>query len=326
MGDLRSKIGGDKVPRRAGRFGLPERDYKKVTTMKRLLLSIIIALLILTGCQPTTIRDDPAQSATLPSTTASDAVPSASPTILSASPTGSYQRTPVPTMSLETQLKIVELLNTKDCIFPCYFDVTPGVTTWAATKSLLGDTGAVVAAESKSPSGNMTWYGYKFFRDYVNNESKQNSDSLFELHFAMDSQGIVQQIFAWFLTHNPGNMSPDYWQKHSPRNVFMEIGMPDEIYSIKNAGGLALVYKNLGFVGVYDSLWDGKSLCPQNIDRLGSMSFMMTNTLFESVDIYPLNGNVADFPSLWLSVEQTLHVSVQQFYETVLNDPSACFE
>jgi len=230
---------------------------------------------------------------------------------------------PVPTISLDAQLKIVELLNTKDCVLPCYLSITPGTTTWKDAKSLLDAIGAEYTGQSQQ--GDMIWFGYGMHRGNATNVLNQNADSLFDLDLVVDDNGIVQQVFAWFLTHNAGHLLADYWTKNSPRNLFLQIGMPDAIYSTKTAGGLAVVYQKLGVVGIYDSLWNGSFLCPENETRLSNMSFMLTNTAFP-LDIYPPNGKVTQYPSLWLPIEKTLHVSNQQFYNQVLSNPLVCFE
>jgi len=100
---------------------------------------------------------------------------------------------PVPTISLDAQLKIVELLNTKDCVLPCYLSITPGTTTWKDAKSLLDAIGAEYTGQSQQ--GDMIWFGYGMHRGNATNVLNQNADSLFDLDLVVDDNGIVQQVF-----------------------------------------------------------------------------------------------------------------------------------
>jgi hypothetical protein len=255
--------------------------------MKWVLLSMMVTIMVLASCQPNAITSQPTILPQPLATPSLFAFPSVSATV-SPTPQIKYPRPLVPTISLTTQLKIFELLNTIDCILPCYLGITPGVTKWSDAKNLLDSSGSVYLEPSQK-RGDVTWFHYAMDRDYSITGLNQEADSLFDFHLAVDNNGIVQQMFAWFVTHDAGHILSQYWAKNSPRNIFLQIGIPDEIYSYR--AGLALVYKKLGVVGVYDALWDGSLLCPENQTRLSDMSFMFTNTAFP-LDIYPLNASL----------------------------------
>jgi hypothetical protein len=300
-----------------------------MTTMKSALLSVTILVMVLVSCQPNATTPLPGVSPQPFVTLSPTGSPSASATA-SSTPQIRYPRPPVPTISLATQLKIVELLNTKNCILPCYLGITPGVTRWSDAKTLLDSSGAVNTGPGHK-EGDVTWFDYAMHGSYSINTLNQPGDSgndnlsYFDLLLAVDSNGIVQKMFAWFLSHDAGHIFPEYWTKNSPRNIFLQIGMPDAIYSTTSGAGLALVYEKLGVVGIYDALLSQNFLCPENDTRLSDMSFTLTNTTFP-LDIHSPEQNVTQEPWLWLPIEQTLNVSVQQFYDKVLSDSSACFE
>ena len=283
---------------------------------KNLLFSLVITLITLAGCR---------HSVVLPQPTATSS-PTISPpisTIVPPTPTSKYPLPPIPTISPGTQRKIVALLNMKNCKLPCYMGITPGVTAWNNAKMQLDASGAVYQGPGKN-DGLVTSYGYAMYSGSINSANK-SSDSLFDLLLWVDSNGIVQKMFANFLTNDVGHILSEYWIKNSPKNVFSQIGIPDAIYSPISGGDLALVYQNRGVVGIYDSFWIQNFLCPGSETHLSRMRFMLTNTA-SPLDLYSPEQDVTQLPSLWVPIEQRMNVSAKQFYDKVLSDSSACFE
>jgi hypothetical protein len=168
-----------------------------------------------------------------------------------------------------------------------------------------------------------------WFIDETKNSFSQPSDSEVEMRishdfgFDVDENDIVQQIFVSIVSHNPGTKLQDYWSKYSPSNVFLQIGIPDGIY-LTSGGDLALVYKKRGVVLIYESYWSDNLFCPQNERGVFLRHFILTNT--ESpLDIYYPYNNFTNNRSIWLPIDESIGISIEQFYEKMLYENPACY-
>lgn len=234
-------------------------------------------------------------------------------------------RTPVPTLSINVEQKMVETLKSSKCSLPCYMGITPGKTTWDEAKVLLESLGAKFQIQNTQDSRKGIDYLI-----LIDDPSISMVDGLVEDHRISHDiafiafNGIVQKIRIWILGRGISPKFQEYWSRYTPKGVFLQIGVPDEIYST-NSGALALVYKQLGIINIYETFWEDGQLCPQNETVYFDRRFEITNP-DSPFEIYSENEASLKVKEIWNPIEESLDVSVQEFYDQVITDDSICFD
>lgn len=244
-------------------------------------------------------------------------------TTLSVTPTlvNTFQ-TPVPNVSINTEQKMAEVLKSNDCRLPCYMGITPGVTKSSDAKILLERLGIKPVDEGISGLRYLIVIDdplIKIFNPFYKKEqSVHNSLGLKSV------DGVVQQIRIWVLAHGFSPKAQEYWSRYTPKGIFLQVGAPDAIYSGTH-GGLALVYKQLGIINIYETFWKDGQLCPQNETIYFDRRFEITNP--DSPDeIHSEHENALKSREIWRPIEESLGIGVQEFYDQVLTDDSVCFD
>lgn len=285
------------------------------TMIQKYSASIIILVLIaLASCTQNVAEQ--------PSIVASE---TSSPTkALSATPTlENTYRTPVPTLSINAEQKLVEVLKSGDCNLPCYMGVIPGESKWSDAKILLEALGANFEAQGVQDDGK--WYSYIVT---IDDPSVTMPNGAVEDHRISNSIGlivkddVVQKTYIWILGRGLSPKFQDYWSRYSPKGVFLQLGTPDKVY-VGKGGTLALVYERLGIINMYETFWKDGQLCPQNETVYFDRRFVITNK--DTSD--KLYSEYQDSLKLWSNpIEGSLGVSVQEFYDQVVADDSVCFD
>jgi hypothetical protein len=241
-----------------------------------------------------------------------------------------YWKLPFPTLTNESEIKMAKLLKIDGCRLPCYLGITPGISTGSETKKLFDSFAAGNLGHSRQ-DGKITSFGYTmWFYETSKNALSQPGDSEVDMGithdfgFTFDKDDIVQQIAINIVSHHPGPKLQEYWSNYSPGNVFLQIGVPDGIY-IGIGGGLALIYEKRGVVLIYDSYWNENLFCPQNEVGVYRRHFMLTNTETQ-LDLYPPFENVSNNRSIWIPIDESIGISIEQFYEKMINKSSACYK
>ncbi len=305
----------------------------KLISMRQCIVFFFI-LPFIAGCKPNTINPPiniPSQTVVTlsPMNLPSQMEATVSPTVTSTPEFEGWQL-PIPTLSNVNEIKMAELLKIDDCRLPCYLGITPGISTGSDTKKLFDSLAAGNFGHSRL-EGNITLFGYAmWFNHKTKNSLPQPSDSeadmgiTHDFGFAVDEDDTVQQIFVNIVSHDAGPKLQEYWSNYSPRNVFLQIGVPDGIY-IGIGSGLALVYEKIGVVLIYDSYWNENLYCPQDEGRVFRRHFMLTNTEFP-LDIYPSFENVSKNRSIWFPIDDALQMSIEQFYKKMIDKSSTCYK
>lgn len=179
------------------------------------------------------------------------------PTVLSRTPFASY--TPSPTLLPTLEESIVEpylidlIQNPKTCLLPCWWGMTPGVSSWQAVKNFMFHIGF----ENLTASGNYDEYDRLDFNDL----------QLYQIFTVNQQSDIVSQItFTVEGFYNPQGFNT-VWHSYSPEQILARYGKPSKVtiyYVLVNAGApgtnnkigyeLWLYYEKNGFLIVYEGL------------------------------------------------------------------------
>jgi len=235
-----------------------------------------------------------------------------------------FPRSPIPTLSINDEMKMVEILKSTECNLPCYMGIVPGKTKLSDAKLLLDSLGATFSGEGMKD--NTKWFSYAMRFDDplidITNNSTEDQRILYDLGLiAIDD--VVQQISIWILARGLSPKFQDYWSRYSPKGVFLQLGMPDAVYSA--SGHLALVYEQLGIINTYATFWKDGQLCPQNETGYFDRRFVIKNK--DSSDaLYTEFQDSLRNKALWNPIQEDLGVSVQEFYNKIVSDDSICFD
>jgi hypothetical protein len=276
-------------------------------------LSIIIVVLIALASCTQNVTEKPGIVASETST----------PTkALSATPTlENTYRTPNPTLSIDTEQKMVEVLKSSDCVLPCYMGITPGVTKSSDAKILLERLGIRPVDEGIS--------GMRYLI-VIDDPSITMTNGAVEDHRIANSIGlavkddVVQHTYIWILGRGLSPKYQDYWSRYSPKGVFLQLGTPDKIY-VGKGGTLGLVYERLGIINMYETFWKDGQLCPQNETVYFDRRFVIKNK-DTSDALYTEFEDSLKNKALSNPIAESLGISVQEFYDQVIADDSVCFD
>jgi len=288
----------------------------KMILQKNISLIMLVVLIVVVGCATNTTEQANIAASETPTITSTKTV--------IATPTLEHTfRTPVPTLSIDMEQKVVESLKSSECNLPCYMGIVPGKTKVEDAILMLESVGAI--SFGQTVTGNITKIVYNIKLDDPLLETFEpaykDSKNVFNDLGLIGVDGIVQQIRIWVLAHGFSPKAQEYWSRYTPKGIFIQIGVPDEIYS--SGGLLALVYKELGIINMYETFWKDGQLCPQNETYYFDRRFEITNP---NPPIEILSEHQKSLKYVWKPIEESLGVSVQEFYDQVLTDDSICFD
>lgn len=214
---------------------------------------------------PTLVRPSATATVLPPSVTPTSTI-TPTPTKI-ATPTRTPTWTPIPTLhSEEAFQKILDLYaNNGGCQLPCWWGITPGVTTWREAREILGPLGSVQGPFTKT--GNIEKYDTSFV---VPETIDTTGLGFFETDFWVED-GIVKAI-----STNSSWIGKKF--DYSLPGILKTLGMPDEVwmeiitdttytphYDIK----LFYSERGLQFGASDDAIIRGSKLliCPQKFKR-----------------------------------------------------------
>jgi hypothetical protein len=234
-------------------------------------------------------------------------------------------RTPVPTLSNNVEQKMIESLESSQCILPCYMGITPGITKIGDAKILLESFGAKFQAQGTQD--NLKWIDYLIRIDdpsiIMASGAVEDERISYSIALITDND-VVERMRIWILGKGISPKFQNYWSRYTPKGVFLQIGAPDAIYS-SGHGGLVLVYEQLGIINKYDTFWKDGQLCPQNetiyFDRRFQITKKDASTALSSEFAESSKDTAILHP-----IEESLGISIQEFYEQVISDDSVCFD
>lgn len=256
----------------------------------------------------------------------------ASPVITPALPTSTPDFSAYLTrVAQQDQDRINELLMTNSgCDLPCWWGITPGLTTTTKVDKLMKELGAfgsvLEGQEFRLPDGSIAHHvGFDRF----------HSSERIDISFS-DQNNIIQSIgIERNDTLREENISRIYWNAYSLNRIFEKYGQPDRVW-IQNIPSIRespirhirmfVFYDKLKFLIVYSMFAKiADPICPVFDDGQISRFNLYILALSQDVTLEEYAGIVPDTEEYMLPIEEALGLSVSEFYKFFLSG-NKCFE
>lgn len=237
-------------------------------------------------------------------------------------------------ITTDQENRLVEALQLEDCELPCYLGIAPGNTSWVSARQILASLGAEYEGEDYESGTGMRGYAYKILvndttlvtRTPIANPTHP-LNIVQSLSFLIGSDSIVQRISVNVGTAVQELKFHNYWSRYSPQQIFIRLGIPNEIYySARGGNEMAIVYKSLGVVLKFIGIKEGNATCPNfEIKGYTEREFILTN-MASDLSLLPQSERVPFTDrEYWLPVNEILGLSREDFYNQVVANPSVCF-
>lgn len=242
--------------------------------------------------------------------------------------TAIYQELDKERLPPEIQAEIIDLWqNNANCKLPCYWGITPGVTTWQDAQAFLEHLADRLYKDDKYTDGGYAQY-YADFSIVDNNRMGIGT------HLIVSADKTVERIYFQAYDNNDVYFKK-YLYKYSLDEIFKVMGKPDKIYvsfvahsADMGYGFLVLYNKEKTFFdyGLYPDATN--RICPNFLysDRIDQLNFSLSH-LGNDLNILPEEReNPESDPSYWRPIQKEFGISEKQFYNQILTNPSSCFE
>ena len=307
------------------------------TFMKKCVIAIILLLLV--GCndslQPTRISTGTPALGVSPQ--------EKTPTVKTPTMTATQEPTLHPTLSGESakELALQLLKDNSNCRLPCWWGITPGVTTLQDTSSILNPFSSLASTNSidnnhgsmrlRIPNGEGLLY---LVVEYDGINAKVNKLIVTISQLVKNKNGDYEQTFV-----EPAFAQAT--QSFQLTEILKLYGQPKQImistYSSQPLGwpvffDIQLFYPDHGFLIAYESLMVSSTNgyvkgCPSKSNiNMG----LWEPGKYSSINEIPedIRNNISAFPlSSYLQIDEATKMSIQDFYETFKNDDGTlCLE
>lgn len=238
---------------------------------------------------------------------------------------------PVPTITLELQDRLYELLkNNGGCELPCFLGITPEKTLWIDTKMFLELFSVSKSIQSDPIASTQMYTAY-----HAQIQTSKDISLLMNISLEVDNNSLVQHIVFDADTRQGNSIeySDTHLSRYTLREIFQRHGSPDVIYMTpikQDIYSMHVVYENIkmaiSFTGrAKENLDGGYTVCPNLGDGdVGSIK-IVTAGPSDPIDVKSLVG----YP-FWEGTptfEEVSGVSQNYFYQLLIGDQQpACFE
>lgn len=301
---------------------------------------MMVVLLTLVGCVTPVSTLPPQPSATLsptflPSPSLTE-TPSSTPVPMPSTPTS------VPTLSPVQEQRMKESLQAGGCKLPCYLGITPGKTTLSEARTILENLGASYRGEYKRKLDDGIEYPYAFVVSgrAGMDETPRPDGSIVAIYHSVSlitNNDIVQIIQVGAGTAGPGVSTEnsiekfrEYWSRYMAREIFLQMGPPDQIYADvidpqwpPNGRTLFMVYEKRGAVIELYGTGRENNICPQGSE---AHFINLRLSLYDPNTKLSIYSNGRTSKDLGMPIEEAIGVNTKEFYNRVVSDPSVCFE
>lgn len=299
---------------------------------------VLLGLLIITGCifpASTPLPIPVTLTATSPFVTVAADAPTPNLTSFIA-PTLITIPT-VPVLNPNQEQRMADVLQSSDCILPCYLGITPGKTTLKEGIAILENLGGrrLEPLGGVSPYQRETDSAFSYtYQFHIGDPSTGEKIVYGSITLITDSK-LVQVVEIASSTsrleavgQKALEIYKQYWQRYyTAKQIFLQLGEPEQIYTFHDRSDtLILSYNDPPMIFEIVGLTQENNLCPR--DRsVFSLSIHMTISSANSP--FNINGDgrvpLTD-REVYLPIEETFGITSREYYESVLEDPSVCFE
>jgi hypothetical protein len=252
-------------------------------------------------------------------------------------PTATFHMpTAVPTLLPEQERLLAEILQSRNCVLPCYLGITPGETTLQKARAILETFGGRYRGPfQRTKTDGAFLYSYQFHIGNSNTREKiiyadvtlVSDNNLVQIIEISQSTGRLQ-VLGQKIFETSLEVYQQYWSRYyTVRQIFLQLGEPQELYLVGNSTfELIISYKDpIAKITIAGSA-EENNLCSQyvSVDHISvDLTISNVNSPFE---IDGGGGVPLTDREVYLPIEEALGVSPHQFYERVLADPTVCFE
>jgi hypothetical protein len=244
---------------------------------------------------------------------------------------------PAPTLSADKELQMVHSLQSEGCILPCYLGITPGKTAMNDARTILENLGG-------SKVDNHIYVTKEGFfeesynlavgdRNIISDTPEPNGFMWKILHSVslVTNNDIVQIIEVNLIVSKSILKFQEYWSRYSVREIFLQSGIPDQIYTNPIDSKWAYIGHNLFIeykspdikIELFTHM-PKYSICTQY--RSEVIIHFTLSGINSSINIY-YDGRVPPSDQkVWIPIEEELEIDNTEFYNRVVSDPSVCFE
>jgi hypothetical protein len=248
-----------------------------------------------------------------------------------------HPSTPFPTLSTEEFDRVVALLQSEECILPCYLGITPGQTTWEEAETILENLGAYFSFNTDEDG--LTIHNVKLNTLSIRGDimatgtpkattGPQELEVIQSLQFTIDN-GEIQRIRVRVHTSRFISEFQEYWSRYSLRELLLQHGVPDEIVmgrqTPKVTGyGIILIYQKSGIIVDLSGSQQNHHICPQTETMRRSLRLTLT-AISSGLDIFGPGASPTN-RDLYAPIEEILGIDETELYNQLIDDPSVCFE
>ncbi len=231
---------------------------------------------------------------------------------------------------------MVELLQSQDCVLPCYLGISPGKTLVSEAQLIMRDIGAFDHGDYVRKGG-LNTYNYMLWvgDPSAANETPSPDGSTVKIynHIALiASAGTVQGLGIDIIASKSMAKFRQYWSRYSTSQIFEQIGKPDHLYIghtdpfvEENGRALLIEYDKQDVLIEFYGTSRDNNVCPELEARYIDLRLSLYNP--NSGLSFLANGRVPPTDrSVWLPVEEALGITTKEFYNRVISDPSTCFK
>ncbi|MBI3164929.1 MAG: hypothetical protein HYZ24_09620 [Chloroflexi bacterium] len=245
--------------------------------------------------------------------------------------------TPVPNMAPDKIPLLVAALQDNTCNLPCYLGIIPGKTTLQQGIEILNNLGGIQFKSGRGPapyqrkSDGALYYPYEFGIG----EPLPEGRIIYHDVTLITDNNIVHAVEVSASPNTNEAFEPavstyqEYWKRYSLKNIFLQIGEPDSIYSSPkerpnelHAEWFLVYTKKNAHINLRDEWFENK-LCPGNRVKVLQMTLSHADSPFS---IYA-DGRVPPTDlDLYFPIKEMFRITAHEFYNKVTENSSSCFD
>lgn len=228
-------------------------------------------------------------------------------------------------ISLKAQEQLIGQLQDNDCKLPCFLDINTGQTEWSVAREYLEVFNEILPASGKYKDESTTVYVVQL--------GIVEADQYLPISTAIAVEdGIVQRVS--LKASGSSELLFKYWQKYSIKEVFYQLGEPEEAffgicakYAHPCFEGLLIYEKQKIALKFFGENLPENSICPQLNEggEISSISLSIANPL-SGLGTLPPDWISSEVKEYWMPIKDVLGIDENEFYERVLSESPACFQ
>ena len=316
----------------------------KKNTLRQFLFLCIVSSTTLFACNSMDV-------VVLTQTPATIANPSATEPIITLSPTQkpSLNVTPIrffPTVNPIQEQSIKSALLDKSCTIPCYLGITPGKTTSSMANQIIQTLGGTIEDQGITDNGdqftkyhlNLSVAPKGLSPEEIANEDYR--DALFSISHQVEIISAGEEVKELFVrmssasTDEEFQKATSFWERYTVSGILRQLGIPDSTHflkdtlasKMKSGQEILLDYKSKGILFHIDGSNSTNNICTKLPSSIFDLNFaLFSPKTYQTIEDVPMKPYYFDKNNYWMTTEEALGVSDEEFFNKILRDPTNCF-